>query len=571
VRYISASLQDVLDSRRRRPAYKIYAWDPGTVTISQIASATSNLNSSIPMPMDITPYASEISWSDKQLSFTMVDPRNLFHPDTGAYRNYLGDGAILRLVEGDEVLAETDWVTSFTGQIHGQVGWKKARNTGNITAKVSVFGRGETQAYKRRKITTREYTVGTDLGIALYDICETFMGLTQAEVRIPFTLGRQFKHKVNQLSQVSPWEGISSLLEVVCYLPYFDGEGKLTYVNKSLQRPMAKVLADYVRCVELEVPENSQDGINKVKVVFLDAALSRVDGPYQKLGDAQVTTGFFSMHERLECWWSEDHKQRADGTSMQVIKSVNSGLLPVGDESYEQKDEFHGEIEVAISVWVPILATVMAMAYVAAALIPDNTDSTSTQTMPVVLTGPEGTQGGFNLMAIGIGVGVETAEVVGEIHLNPGAVQSAEVVGFTIPWGRVIQAAAMLGIMLIMMSIGSAQYEVWGTPYDYAYLEKMSIAMEDGLDYWRENEKEIKNDFVGTHDQADTIAVTELVWEKSQVRTRRIVIEDDPSLEVGDIIGIPDGRKILINGLSKKIKRGEVPSLVIDGCKVLTP
>jgi hypothetical protein len=139
--------------------------------------------------MDITPYASEISWSDKQLSFTMVDPRNLFHPDTGAYRNYLCDGAILRLVEGDEVLSETYWVTSFTGNIHGQVGWKKARNTGNVTAKVSVFGRGETQAFKRRKITTREYSVGTDLGIALSDICETFMGLTQAEVRIPFTPG----------------------------------------------------------------------------------------------------------------------------------------------------------------------------------------------------------------------------------------------------------------------------------------------------------------------------------------------------------------------------------------------
>ena len=58
-----------------------------------------------------------------------------------------------------------------------------------------------------------------------------------------------------------------------------------------------QVLADYVSCMELEVPEHSQDGINKVKVVFLDAALSRVDGPYQKLGDAQVTTGFFSMHE----------------------------------------------------------------------------------------------------------------------------------------------------------------------------------------------------------------------------------------------------------------------------------
>jgi hypothetical protein len=132
-----------------------------------------------------------------------------------------------------------------------------------------------------------------------------------------------------------------------------------------------------------------------------------------------------------------------------------------------------------------------------------------------------------------------------------------------------MQAQAMIGILLIMMSIGSAQYEIWGTPYDFAYLEKQSIAIEDGLDYWLENEKEIKNDFVGAHDQADTLAVTELIWEKSQSFPRRLVIEDDPALEPGDIIALPDGRKILVASLAKKIKRGEVPSLTVDGCKVL--
>jgi hypothetical protein len=133
-----------------------------------------------------------------------------------------------------------------------------------------------------------------------------------------------------------------------------------------------------------------------------------------------------------------------------------------------------------------------------------------------------------------------------------------------------MQAQAMIGILLIMMSIGSAQYEVWGTPYDYAYLEKQSVAIEEGLEYWLENEKEIKNDFIGTHDQADTIAVTELIWEKSLSRPRRIAIEDDPALEVGDIVALPDGRKILITALNKKIRRGEVPTLVIDGGKVMT-
>jgi hypothetical protein len=280
------------------------------------------------------------------------------------------------------------------------------------------------------------------------------------------------------------------------------------------------MLDNSVSIVATEVPENSQDGINKVIVIFLDSALSRVDGPNQRLGTAEVTTGFFSKKEELECWWSEDKKQRASDTTLKILKSVNSGLLPVGDESYEQKSDFVGQIDVTISVWVPIMATMMVAAYLIAACIPDG-----------------------------------VAAFIG---------------GVTIPIGRIIQAVAMVAILVLMLSIGSAQYEIWGIPFDYAYLEKKSIAIEDGLQYWLENEKEIKNDFIGTHDQADTIATTELIWEKSQTRPRRIVIEDDPSLEVGDIIGIPDGRKILIIGLSKKIKRGEVSSLTVDGCKVMT-
>ena len=142
--------------------------------------------------------------------------------------------------------------------------------------------------------------------------------------------------------------------------------------------------------------------------------------------------------------------------------------------------------------------------------------------------------------------------------------------GWTIPWGKILQAQASIAIMLIMMSMGSAQYEIWGTPYDYAYLEKQSIAVEDGLEYWLENEKEIKNDFIGTHDQADTIAVTELIWEKVLSNPRKISIVDDTRLEVGDIVALPDGRKVVITALSKTIKRGEVSTLVIDGGKVLT-
>ena len=537
MRQITSALRGVINSRRRYPAYKVYAWNPSELTISQIVSSLGNPSASA---LDLTPYVSDVTWSDKQFSFTMVDPRGLFHPDTGGFRNYLCDGAILRLVEGDETIPESDWVVTFTGQIRGQVGWKMARHSGEISSKVTVFGRGETQAYKRRKITSPEYTVGTDLGIALYDICNTFMGMTPIEMRIPFVLGRQFRHLTNQLSQVSPWDGISSLLEVACYLPCFDGEGKLTYINKNMNRPPDKMLADYVSCVELEVPENSQDGINKIRVVFLDAALSRVNSAPQKLGTAQVTTGFFSKKETLHCWWSEDRKQRAFLTYMLTLKSCNTGLIKFCTERYSQIDDYHGDVTVTVSVWVAILATVMVIAYIAAAFIPN-------WTIGAVSVGVAG----------GIGVSAVTVFQV------PGT-------GWTINIGGIVQSILLAGLLVIMMSLGSGQYEILGTPFDYAFLEKTSIAQEDGLDYWMENEKEIKNDFIGTHDQADTIALTELIWEKCLTRPRRMIIEDDQSLEVGDIIGIPDGRKMLIAGLSKRIQRGEVPSLVIDGYKVMT-
>jgi hypothetical protein len=127
-----------------------------------------------------------------------------------------------------------------------------------------------------------------------------------------------------------------------------------------------------------------------------------------------------------------------------------------------------------------------------------------------------------------------------------------------------------VAILVVMMSLGSAQYEVWGTPYDMAYLEKESIAVEDGISYWEENEKEIKNDFIGSHEQADTVAVTELIWEKSSSLPRRLLIDDDLALELGDIVVLPDGRKFLITNLAKQIKRGEVPILTLDGFKVMT-
>jgi hypothetical protein len=531
VRVLPDPMEAAQNAVVRRPAYKVLAYIVSLLeSISDIVAGTSTQE-----PLDITAYCTDIQWTPDKLDFTMSDPDGLFHPDTGLYKKHLGDGAVIRLQEGDSTVDESYWMNTFTGTIRGQIGWKKSRRQQTMISTVSVFSRENNQALKRRKVTSKSYTVGTELGVMLRDILTTFMGLTDAEIRVASVLGLQLKHKVNQISQMAPWDAVEKLLEAVGRIPCFDGDGKLTSIDKDMNRSPDRIFLTSTPIYDYEVPARNQDAINKVKVIFLDSELSRVDSPYQSLGTAQVTTGFFSMGEKLPVYWGEDKKQRASGTEMIVKKSVNSGLLPVGEESYEEVDEYHGVIKVSIDAWVPILATAMLMEYLAASFISDY----SAPGQPVQVVPVEGT-------------GATVAPWP------------------NIPWGKVLQAQAMVSIMLIMMCMGSAQYEVWGVPYDYAYKEQQSVAIQQGLRYWEENETEITNDFLGSFTEADALAMKELTWEMSSACPRTLVIADDLALERGDIIQLPDGRKFLITDMSKTIKRGEIPQLSLEGFKVMT-
>lgn len=521
MRSFAKELEDALSTGTYQPAFKILAYDPTQDKMGDVVAGNASQ-----VPVDLTLYAGEISWTPGQVSFSLADPSGQFNPDTGAQRHHLRDGAIIRLLEGDERVAEENWVVTFTGLIRGQVGWQVSRASQVMTAKVVAYSRENVQSFKRRSIVTKEYTVGTEMGRMLRDVCNAFLGLADAEIRIPEVIGAQFLHKTNQLVEVSPWEAVGSLLEVVCLVPFFDGEGKLASYSKNLNRPSDRTLPEWVKIVDYQFPERSQDLVNYVRVIFLDANLTRVDEPDQLLGSAQVTTGFFTQKEVLTCYWSDDHRQRGDGTRLVVKKSAQESIarlafgFDIMTESYEQADEFHGKITVAVSVFVPVLATVALLEYLALAWVPD--------------------------------------EVVAPL----GA-------GITIPVGRAGQAVALTSILVIMMCLGTGQYEIWGRPYDYVYLEKDSIAYVQGTEYYEENPLEIKSDFIGTHERADAIAMCELTWQQSLGHPRKLFITNDLALEPGDIVSLPDSRRFCIQGMSKTIKRGEVPLLSLDGFKVM--
>jgi hypothetical protein len=512
MRALHPDLEAALSAGVRRPAYRVYAFDTKLDEVSAIIAGTYTQT-----PKDLTEYiVGPIAWTPAQMAFSLADSAGDFHPDTGAEAHYLADGCLIRLKEGDSRVAEANWIWTFTGFLKGQVGWIHSRTTQTFKAQVAAFSRDNNQAFKRRKCTSKNYTAGTDLGILVEDVAGVFLGLEDWEYLIPKVLGRALMHKENQMVQMAPWDMVSACLEVVSAVPVFNGEGKLTLWSKNLSRPPDRLLPDYIRVFDYQIPAVTQDGINKVIVTYLDSELTEIEGDFQVLGQASITTGFFTFEEKLPCYWSKDRRQRAKRTEMHVIKSVNDNLLPVGEESYQQNDAFHGTITIEISVWVPILAGALLAGYLASAWIPDSV-----------------------------------------------------VMWETIPVGRALEAANLIGILLIMMSLGSAQYEIWGVPYDFVYLEKQSIAIEDGLEYWQENELEIRNDFIGSQDQADSVALTELIYQKSSLNARKLSLDDDLALETGDIVQLPDGRRMFITNLSKQIERGQVPRLNLDGFKVL--
>jgi hypothetical protein len=514
---VPASLAALRYDQRAFPDYKVYAFKPYNDNYTKIITNYSNCT-----PHDITDYCSEIAWSPVQAEFTFKDPTGDFNPDTGMYADYLADGCIIRIKEGDSRVSEANWIWTFTGAIRGQLGWTANRSSKTMEAKVVIYSRENTLAWKKRMITSKNYTQGTDLGVMLRDVCSS-MGMASGEFRLPYSLGRSFYFNKNQISQQAPWTALTSILEVVMGVPYFDGEGKLNYWKKNMNRSPDLILNNDDLILDYEVVARSDDTINKVQVTFLDSNLTEVGSTVQKIGTAQVTTGFFTPKEVLECWWSDDRKQRAKNTFMKVIKSINANLLPIGSEDYEQVDLYHGEITVTVGIWVPILATVMLLEYVGSAFIPD--------AVQVVI--PVGT-------------------------------------GYTISIGKVLQAQALVVIMYLMMCLGSCQYEIWGTPYDLAYIEKRSIAIVNGTEYYNENEMSIKNDFIGTQDWSDTIAITELTYQQSKSCPRKIVIKNILGLEIGDIIQLSDGRKIFISDMKKTIKRGSQSTVEITGFKVLT-
>lgn len=357
------------------------------------------------------------------------------------------------------------------------------------------------------------YPSGTALERIAVDIARA-MGLTSTEHKFPAT-GFWVPHTNAQMADMSPWDMLETVFLAAGLSPFADVLGRIRTYRRDVTR-RADIVLDDSRVLAI-TGARARPAVNNVKLRWLDRNLSKVTQQDQVLATDSVTAGFFKLEQEREEWFSNDRRQRAQSTRMVVKQSVNSGLLPVGDEEYTVFDQFHGRLKVTTYFWVPALATASIAALLAAHAQPDLGDGSSLVPSP------------------------------------------------TIPIGRIVEGAATAAILLVMMSLGTGHYEFWGEPYDYVHARNTTEAFDRTAPAHLNLEKEIENDFITDQPHAREVAARELLHAIASSSSWGARIVDDPRVEQGDILELPDRSRLCVMGYSRDLTRGAPAVLDLTG------
>lgn len=383
-------------------------------------------------------------------------------------------------------------------------------SSGQRALTITVRSRDASTLWRDTRRVSELYPVGTPLHIITRDIAES-LGLTSAEMFIGETSGSTV-HSNTQLADLTAWEMLSVLNLPSGTSPVVDAIGRLKFISRDISRRADIVLtkSNYssVRGSKARPP------LTAIRIKWLDPNLSKVSQQDQQLAAETITAGYFQIRQRKRIHFSQDGRQRAENTHLVIRQSANSSFVRVCEETYQQLTQTEGEIVLETSFWVPTLITAGMGAMLSTAFIPD-------------------------------AVAVPPVE--------------------TIPTGRVIQAVAGLEVLLVMASIGTGMYEIWGTPYDFIHARNTTEAYDDSAPEWTEKIIEIENDFVMDETQAQAFAVRELLYQVREASVFTVSIVDDPRIEKGDIIELEDGERIYVLDYRRDLTSGAEALLEVQG------
>jgi hypothetical protein len=411
---------------------------------------------------------------------------------------------------GEIIEAQLDGKPLWWGIIESLNDYRLQAGTRTLT--ITVRSRDASPLWRDVRRVTDIYPTATPLSQIARDVALS-LGLTDAELRLPVS-SSYTAHSNTQLADLAAWAMLEQLYGPEGRSPFVDARGRLTTISRDCARAADITLAED-RIVAVTA-SRSRPPVTAFRVKWLDPSLTRVEQQDQSLAQATITAGFFQSEQKQDVSFSADGSQRAAGTYLVVKQSANSGLVPVCEESYEQISQTGGRIVLTTARWVPgLIASFVALK--ASAALPD-------------IAPPFG--------------------------------------GPTSPTGKIVYGGLELSILLVMASIGTGQYEVSGTPYDYVHGRNTTEAYNAVAPVWLSNEMEVENDFVASEDAAQAYAVRELIYNARSAGSYGVTIVDDPRVAPGDVLEFPDGSHLYVTGYSRDLTPGAPAVLDVDGFQV---
>ena len=117
----------------------------------------------------------------------------------------------------------------------------------------------------------------------------------------------------------------------------------------------------------------------------------------------------------------------------------------------------------------------------------------------------------------------------------------------------------LLLVMETMRSIGTIEFEVWGTPFEYVYREIEAVAMLSDVLREEDRETSIRNLILGSLEDCEDLARDELRRRVALTANRSITISSDLLLEPNDIIELDEEDEVAryyILEVQKNLARG---------------
>ena len=515
--------------RKRKPVWKLEIYDVRSTTDTINDIVLGNDLDADTGPRDFTPEAREISFNEiasdyldgmgaQTLDITITDKHGSFDPLTGTDGNWIREGNVVRLTEGDERVDEELWVRTFTGLIVGQAGVLRGRTTGSGESRITFRAYDRAAKFLHYIRTSENFIQGAAYQDMAKSVATLDMGLDLDEIDWTSWGSTVTGHTSTQFVQEEPLVTIAKIMFHDGLMPFFNGEGKLSQVDNTISKAPARVYENDAQIISIDRPLGENDAINRVFVIGLNKDMTKVEQPLQVVATASITTGYFTSSEIFPVYFSEDRSIVADNPELRILTSV----ALTGVETF------------------------------------------SNLTLPT---------GEINGVLMEVGTGFDPWLVLAFAGLYIGGVMIGDVViyGKTYPVGQLVAALALMTAMSIMQRIGRGEYEIWAEPFEHVFEEIRACAQVALTLFNERNETTIENHLIQDQTAANNAARRVLLREQAKANPRNIKMFHDLRLLPDDIFETVDERTYMIKSIQRTMKRGADAIIAQLACFETTP